>query len=59
MMLIEFENIRKKLKTILEEGRSNRNRIDCGLEDKINSLPLGSENIVKVYQQIGIRINDC
>ena len=38
MMLIEFENIRKKLKTILEEGRSNRNRVDCGLEDKINSL---------------------
>ena len=38
MVLIEFENIRKKLNLILEEGRSNRNRVDCGLEDKINSL---------------------
>ena len=29
---------KKKIKKILEEGRSNRNRIDCGLEDKINLL---------------------
>ena len=29
---------KEKFKTILEEGRSNRNRIDCGLEDKINLL---------------------
>ena len=28
---------KKKLKIILEEGRSNRIRTYCGLEDKINS----------------------
>ena len=37
MMLIEFENINKYLKK-LKECPSNRNRADCGLEEKNNSL---------------------
>ena len=38
MMLIELESIRKKLNPTLEEGHSRRNKTDCGLEDKINTL---------------------
>ena len=37
MMIIELEN-KNNLKAILKDGRYNRNRPDCGLEDKVNTL---------------------
>ena len=38
IMLIRLEIIRKTIKTILEEGCSNRNREVYGLKGKINTL---------------------